>query len=126
MRFIIMILLFCIGVVSCVGTKQARMEQDEAGRSNAFEPYIPEASQAPPKKRDKNKRSFRSRYTQTLEDKKEEFQDRMEANTKRDRKMRRKMKKPQYSDPLYFGHKNKPKKREPGKRKFCKECGIVH
>jgi len=36
------------------------------------------------------------------------------------------MKKPQYSDPTYFGHKKKPKKRPPGKKKFCKECGIYH
>lgn len=35
-------------------------------------------------------------------------------------------KKPQYSNPAYFGHKKKPKKRKRGKRKFCKECGIVH
>ena len=34
--------------------------------------------------------------------------------------------KPQYSDPAYFGHKSKPKKRKPGKKKFCKECQIVH
>ncbi len=34
--------------------------------------------------------------------------------------------KPQYSDPSYFGHKRPPKKRPPGKMKFCKECGIRH
>ena len=50
----------------------------------------------------------------------------VEASKKRYRKMRRKMKKPQYSDPMYFGHKKKPKKRKRGKRKLCKECGIVH
>ena len=39
---------------------------------------------------------------------------------------RRKMKKAQYSDPMNFGHKRKPKKRKPGKQKYCKECGLVH
>ena len=34
--------------------------------------------------------------------------------------------KPQYSNPLYFGHKKKPKKRKRGKQKVCKECGIKH
>lgn len=34
--------------------------------------------------------------------------------------------KPQYSDPLYFGHKRPPKKRKPGKMKYCRECGIRH
>ena len=55
-----------------------------------------------------------------------EFYQRIKANAKTDRVMARKMKKPQYSDPLYFGHKRKPIKRPVGKRKFCKECHIVH
>jgi hypothetical protein len=33
---------------------------------------------------------------------------------------------PQYADKMYFGHKRPPKKRPVGKRKLCKECGIVH
>jgi len=56
----------------------------------------------------------------------EEYKQRMEANVKKYNKMARVMEKPQYSDPSYFGHKRKPKKRAPGKRKFCKECEIVH
>jgi hypothetical protein len=56
----------------------------------------------------------------------EEYHQRMEANAKRYKKMAKDMEKPQYSDPSYFGHKKKPKKRPVGKRKFCQECGIVH
>jgi hypothetical protein len=55
-----------------------------------------------------------------------EYQERMKANVKKYKVMARKMKKPQYSDPSYFGHKRKPKKRPVGKRKYCKECEIVH
>jgi ABC-type oligopeptide transport system ATPase subunit len=55
-----------------------------------------------------------------------EYQKRMKANVKKHKVIARKMKKPQYSDPSYFGHKRKPKKREVGKRKYCKECEIVH
>ncbi|NMM49726.1 hypothetical protein [Marinigracilibium pacificum] len=33
---------------------------------------------------------------------------------------------PKYSDPSYFGHDNKPKKRKRGKRRYCIECGIIH
>jgi hypothetical protein len=55
-----------------------------------------------------------------------EYQQRMEANVKELKKMEKEMKKPQYSDPSYFGHKKKPKKRPPAKRKYCKECGIWH
>ena len=55
-----------------------------------------------------------------------EYEKRMKANVKKYEVMARKMKKPQYSDPSYFGHKRKPKKRAVGKRKYCKECEIVH
>ena len=55
-----------------------------------------------------------------------EYEERMKANVHKYKVMARKMKKPQYSDPSYFGHKRKPKKRPVGKRKFCKECEIVH
>ncbi len=55
-----------------------------------------------------------------------EFQKRMKLVAKEHRKRDKEMKKPQYSDPTYFGHKKPPKIRPVGKRKMCKECGIVH
>jgi len=55
-----------------------------------------------------------------------EHKKRMKTNVRKHKVIARKMKKPQYSDPSYFGHKRKPKKRPVGKRKFCKECEIVH
>jgi hypothetical protein len=55
-----------------------------------------------------------------------EYEERMKANVHKYKVMARKMRKPQYSDPSYFGHKRKPKKRPVGKRKYCKECEIVH
>ncbi len=65
-------------------------------------------------------------YDFYFDQKVKEYEERMVANVKKYKKQERKMKKPQYSDPSYFGHKRKPKKRLPGKRKFCKECEIVH
>lgn len=56
----------------------------------------------------------------------QEFHKRMEANAKKYKKMQKEMQNPQYSDPLYFGHKKMPKKRAPGKKKFCRECGMRH
>jgi hypothetical protein len=54
-------------------------------------------------------------------------QELQEANAKKYRKMARDMETdPRYNDPGYFGHKKKPKKNRPGKKKFCKQCGIVH
>jgi uncharacterized protein YjcR len=62
----------------------------------------------------------------TMDDLKREQKERMIANVKKYEKMAKEMEKPQYSDPSYFGHKNPPKKRKPGKKKFCKECRIRH
>ncbi|MDO1447335.1 hypothetical protein Q0590_13790 [Rhodocytophaga aerolata] len=62
----------------------------------------------------------------TMDDLKQEAKERMMANAKKHEKMAKEMEKPQYSDPSYFGHKNPPKKRKPGKKKFCKECRIRH
>ncbi len=55
-----------------------------------------------------------------------EFYDRMEELEKTKRKNEKLAMKPQYSDPMYFGHKKPPKKRKPGKMRYCKECGIRH
>lgn len=73
-----------------------------------------------------NTRKFVHPYDFYFDQKIIEYEERMVANVKKYKKMERKMKKPQYSDPSYFGHKRKPKKRKPGKRKFCHECEIVH
>lgn len=62
----------------------------------------------------------------TEADARAEFDERMKANAKKYAEQAKLAEKPQYSDPSYFGHKKKPKKRPPGKRKLCKECGIVH
>ena len=48
-----------------------------------------------------------------------------EARERR-KKLKKEMKKKRYTDPSYFGHKRKPKIRPRGKRRLCKECGIVH
>ncbi len=45
---------------------------------------------------------------------------------KENKKNAKLMQKPQYSNPMYFGHKRPPKKRPPGKQKVCKECGMKH
>lgn len=54
------------------------------------------------------------------------FYDRVQQAAKMKKKALRKLAKPQYTNPLYFGHKNPPKKRPPHKMRFCEECGIRH
>ncbi len=73
----------------------------------------------------KNKKPGKS-YERYYDIKIKEFEDRMNAVALDKKKKERAMKKPQYSDPSYFGHKRKPKKRPPGKKKYCKECGLYH
>ncbi|WP_224999465.1 hypothetical protein [Cesiribacter sp. SM1] len=65
-------------------------------------------------------------YQRTHADLVKEAEERQVENAKRREKEAKLAEKPQYSDPSYFGHKKKPKKRPVGKRKMCKECGIVH
>jgi hypothetical protein len=55
-----------------------------------------------------------------------QFRKRMKKVARKKRKEERMALKPQYSDPLYFGHKRPPRKRKNGKKKFCKECGMTH
>ena len=72
------------------------------------------------------KKKSKDSYSRQFDKKVEEYEKRMVANAKKNEKIAREMKKPQYSDPSYFGHKKKPKKRPPGKKKFCKECKMSH
>ncbi len=55
-----------------------------------------------------------------------EFYDRVQKAAKMKKRALRKLAKPQYTNPLYFGHKNPPKKHPAHKMRFCKECGIRH
>ncbi len=124
--------LFILLLMTCASLTYAQSEKPrkkQTDYSNSYAPYTPEKEKSTiSKKKVKKKKqvSFRSRYNKSLEQKKEDFQDLMVANAKRRKKEAKEMKKPQYSNPLYFGHKKKPKKRPVGKRKMCKECGIVH
>lgn len=99
----------------------------QSQQDNAFAPMEREQSATQKKAMKKRgKKSYRALFNKKMDRKVREYEKRMEANAKQDRKERRLAKKPQYSDPSYFGHKRKPKKRPVEKRKFCKECHIWH
>ena len=61
---------------------------------------------------------------------KEDYKKRIKRQAKEAKKEAKKVaqqrRKRRYNDPLYFGHKRKPKRRPLGKKKLCKACGIVH
>jgi len=55
-----------------------------------------------------------------------EYYARVEHIAKEKQKTLKKMAAPQYSNPLYFGHKRPPRRNPIHKMKYCKECGIRH
>ena len=79
-----------------------------------------------PQKISKRKERKEFSYSQQFDQKVKEYYERMEANARKYKQEERELKKPQYSDPTYFGHKHPPKKRPPGKKKYCKVCGMYH
>ncbi|MDN4165691.1 hypothetical protein QWY31_09265 [Cytophagales bacterium LB-30] len=87
-------------------------------------PYSPSESQTAVQTKSKKRKGKKSvnAYDQLVV----EYEQRMEDNVKKYNKAAKELRKPQYSDPSYFGHKRKPKKRPPGKKKFCKECQMRH
>ncbi|MCA6074446.1 hypothetical protein [Fulvivirga sedimenti] len=140
MKYFLICTLFLFVTFSAQAQKKSKSEKkksrtEQAERDNSFAPFSPAQSavenqpkaEKSRKASKKNKsESFAQVFNRNMDQKKLEFEQRMKQNAKDNRKEARIMKKPQYSDPLYFGHKKKPKKRPAGKRKLCKECGIVH
>ena len=125
--FISGLLTFCATVTLQAQSKEKKAKTDQTF-DNAFAPAKMESTATKSAKKTKSKKNKQQsfNFARNMDVKVREFENRMEANSKRDKKEQKLKEKPQYSDPLYFGHKKKPKKRPPKKRKFCKECGIVH
>jgi hypothetical protein len=100
--------------------KKAEKEAVAAQKPNSLNPYSSNSKKEyAPRVSHKSSRG----PTYNLQ---EEYYERMAEVAKKRKKIERLMEKPQYSNPLYFGHKRPPKKRKPSKMKFCKECGIRH
>lgn len=125
MKYFVLVLLF-VGSVSWIQAqskkekKQLKQEaQAHRDLPSSREPGTSDNLFRGERKMSKSSGSFEAKAVQ-------EFQQRMKKNARKYKKIDRIKDRPQYSDPSYFGHKRKPKKRPVGKRKFCKECGIVH
>lgn len=99
--------------------KKKKKAKADTAQPNTLEPYYPKENLAPKKTR----RSSKKGPTYNSE---QEYYERLAALDKTRRKNERMQELPQYSDPMYFGHKHPPKKRSPKKMRFCKVCGIRH
>lgn len=117
------IILLCAITVSFGQSKKKKKgkAQTTQQQSSSLAPYYPEKDYAPKQEKKKKKGGLKAAHTAE-----EKYYDRMSEVAKANRKAEKEMLKPQYSDPTYFGHKRKPKKRPPHKMKFCKECEIRH
>jgi hypothetical protein len=74
----------------------------------------------------RNMHAIRTRKGNIKHSARYEFYERVEKAAKEKQRIMRILAKPQYSDPSYFGHKRKPKRRPPSKMRFCDECHIRH
>lgn len=116
MRFLV---LSCFGIFFLLISSNSFAQ---TSRESEAKPVVPSTTQSFSKKKKASKKAYSKNYDQGIKD----YENLMKANKKKYKKMEKGMEKPQYSDPTYFGHKKPPKKRPKNKRKFCKECGIVH
>jgi hypothetical protein len=85
--------------------------------------------QAEPQKKGFFARLFggnRNNNAQLPEEVRKDFEKRMKALNRQKAKEARQSRRPQHSNTFYFGHKRKPKKRPPGKKKYCRICRFEH
>ncbi len=118
----IYLIIFAIGVTGVLFGQNTR---------NTEAPKPPRPQYQAVKKEKKGFFSFLKKkqtnaFTSTKEEEVAAFRKKMKLVQKKKAKEAKLAKKPEYSDPSYFGHKRPPKKRPPGKQKFCKVCKMKH
>ncbi|GIV38185.1 MAG: hypothetical protein KatS3mg032_2564 [Cyclobacteriaceae bacterium] len=111
---------FCAFAQSKKSGQKTEATQPEVPTS--LQPYAPRKDYSP----ESEKKQKRVKEQPITYNARERFYERMEEVARQRRKNEKLMAKPQYSDPMYFGHKRPPKKRPPEKMKYCKVCGIRH
>lgn len=129
MRIVFLIVFMC-GAFSVTESHAQFWKKKEKGqKERAYSTDI--SSEKPntasePKLLSSNMRFGKSKFPTAAEGIKR-AQDLQASNAKKNAKIAKELEtNPRYNDPSYFGHKHKPKKHRPGKKKFCKECGMTH
>lgn len=126
MRFkIFLIILLACSTALSFGQSRKKNKKRSRRTEQATQQQQPTALNPLPQKEYAPRPSRKATKGPTFESE-QQYYERMEALAKTRRKNEVLQQKPQYSDPMYFGHKRPPKKRKPGKMKYCKECGIRH
>jgi hypothetical protein len=116
LRFFVCLLAICspllLSAQTTLGDKSVPEEKIQAQTKRAHKPT--------------KERSVRLKKVNVKHTPRYEFYARVEKVAKDKQRMLRKMDEPQYTNPLYFGHKRPPKRHEVHKMRYCKECGIRH
>lgn len=99
--------------------KNRNKSQTEVRQPTSMDPSYPATDYAP--KYERKAKSIDLTYNAERR-----YYEQKEKIAKARKKAEKELMKPQYSNPMYFGHKRPPKKHKPGKMKYCKECGIRH
>ncbi|HEX5171356.1 MAG TPA: hypothetical protein VFW11_19400 [Cyclobacteriaceae bacterium] len=121
MRTLLLILIIGISANLTWGQtsdKKKTKEKYQTSQPTSMDPSMPLPDYGPRKTRVKSKG--------ITYDAERNYYQQLARVEKSRREAAKEMAKPQYSDPLYFGHKHPPKKHKAGKLKYCKECGIRH
>ena len=118
------ILLFVFTLLAGSSFAQSSKKKKDAEESDLQQPNSFDPNYQPTERSKKKSKSQTTVKPSRSPDK--EFYERMAQIEKTRQKNERMMDKPQYSDPMYFGHKKPPKKHKPSKMKYCKVCGIRH
>jgi hypothetical protein len=124
MRFTLLFILIAISTQWSLGqssdkkSRKKEKEKHETSQPTSKDPFGSHMDYSPKKSKVK--------FKGTTYNSERNYYERMEDVRKTRKKEARELMKPQYSDPLYFGHKNPPKKHKAGKIRYCKECGIRH
>lgn len=131
------LILLCLTLTVCVSNAQSSSKKKKKRPVNAekrtsslerhassLEPYTPYAERSTTSRKKTAKQ--RDKNIAKASDPVQEFYARMAEVQKKREQSEKMMEKPQYSDPMYFGHRRPPKKRSPEKMKYCRECGIKH
>ena len=124
MKLRLICLCFILAVLATQSQAQSkRKKKSKSKQENAtsVDPSFPQEGQYQPKAK-KVSRKNRG-ITHNAQD---NFYEQRKRVSKDKRKAELELSKPQNSNPLYFGHKRPPKKRPPGKMKYCKTCGLKH
>lgn len=120
------LLVMLVGLTTLAFGQGKKKKQDEPAPTSQQPSSLSPNSTPQAQQLTKTKAKSKSPKLEVTYDAERKYYQRAKEVSKERVKAEKESQKPQYSDPMYFGHKKPPKKRPLGKQKFCKECGMKH